>query len=78
MNKMKEENILNKVDLNITVQALSPAPFQCKIIIDGVVSEGDAYARSAEEAKEKIMQAYGHMFDDIEIECYPKGSDGNQ
>lgn len=73
---MKTDDIikqkLDKNEMSAIEKSLSPAPFQCKIIIDGVVSEGDAYAQSAEEAKEKIMQAYGHMFDDIEIECYPK------
>lgn len=66
---MNNENILNKADMNSAAKALSPAPFICKITIDGETSEGDAYAHTVEEAKEKIMQAYGHLFDDIEIEC---------
>lgn len=69
---MKEKNILNKADLNVVGKMLSPAPFVCKITIDGETSEGDAYAHTVEEAKEKIMQAYGHLFDDITIKCYPK------
>jgi len=69
---MNKEKILNKADMNSAAKTLSPAPFVCKITIDGETSEGDAYALTVEEAKEKIIQAYGHLFDDIVIECSPK------